>query len=72
MVRRLDGGGNYVASLLGLLQHMAKVIKPGRRFVKRIIEVMTSVRFRDRFIRLNADKRSDLLWWDTFIVTSNG
>ena len=48
-------------SLLGLLQHVAKIVKPGRRFVRWIIKVMTSVQDRDRFIRLNADVRSDLL-----------
>ena len=57
--------------LLGLLQHAAKIVRPGRRFVSQIIEFMTSVRDRDRFIRLNADVRSDLLWWHTFIETWN-
>ena len=51
---------------------MAKIVRPGRRFVRRIIEIMTSVWDRDRFIRLNADIRSDLLWWHTFIETWNG
>ena len=33
---------------------------------------MTSVWGRDRFIRLNAHIKSDLLWWYTFIETWNG
>ena len=31
-------------SLLGLLQHAAKVVSPGRRFVRRIIQALTSIR----------------------------
>ena len=66
------GRRRELESLLGLLQHASKIVRPGRRFVRRIIKVMTSVRDRDRFIRLNADIRSDLLWWHTFIETWNG
>ena len=65
------GQRQELKSLLGLLQHAAKIVRPGRRFIRRIIEVMTSVQDRDRFIRLNADIRSDLLWWYTFIEPWN-
>ena len=61
-----------VESLLGLLQHTAKVVKPGRRFTRRIIQVMSSVQDGDHFIRLNADIRSDLYWWHEFLETWNG
>ena len=36
-------------SLLGLLQHVAKVVRPGRRFVRRLIQAMSAARSRDHF-----------------------
>ena len=50
-------------SLVGLLQHAAKVVYPGRRFViRRIIVVMTTLKDSDRFVCLNAEVCSDLHW----------
>ena len=59
-------------SLLGLLQHAAKVVKPGRRFVRRLIQVMSAAKRRDHFVRLGSDVRSDLAWWDKFLESWNG
>ena len=60
---------------LGLLQHTVKVVH--HSFVQRIIELMASVKNRDRFIRLNTDFRSDVqggatLWkggmeWESYL-----
>lgn len=49
-------------SPLGLLQHAAKVVRPGRRFVKRMIQAMSTAKKRDHFVQLGADVRSDLAW----------
>ena len=38
--------------LLGLLQHAAKVILPGRRFVRKIIQVLTSVKEINHYVKL--------------------
>ena len=54
------GQQRELESLVGLLQHAARVVQPGRRFVRRIIVVMTTVKDRDRFVRLNAEIQSDL------------
>ena len=59
-------------SLVGLLQHAARVVQPDRRFVRRIIVVMTTIKDRDRFVRLNAEIRSDLYWWSEFVANWNG
>ena len=59
-------------SLLGLLQHAAKVVAPGRRFVRRIIQALTGVKHRDHYVRLGAEIRSDLLWWHRFLDKWNG
>ena len=39
-------------SFLGLLQHAAKVVSPGRRFVRRIIQALTGVKKRNNYVRL--------------------
>lgn len=59
-------------SLLGLLQHAAKVVRPGRRFVRRLIQVMSAAKKRDHFVRLGCDVRSDLTWWHKFLDAWNG
>ena len=69
---RKAGKRRDLESLVGLLQHAAKVVRPGRRFVRRIIQLMASVKSRDRFIRLNAEFRSDLQWWNRFLDGWNG
>ena len=57
------GRRRKMESLVWLLQHTAKVVHPGRRFVRRIIALMTLAQERDHFIRLNAEIHSDLQWW---------
>ena len=47
-------------SLVGILQYATKVVRPGHRFVRRIIELMASVRNSKRPTRLNNEIRSDL------------
>ena len=58
-------------SLLGLLQHAAKVVRPGRRFVSRLIQVMSGAKNRDHFVWLVTDVRSDITWRDRFLATWN-
>ena len=48
---------NY-AGIIGLsliLQYVAKVVRLGRIFVRRLIQVMSSVKGRDHFIRLGVE-----------------
>ena len=59
-------------SLVGRLQHACRVVKPGRTFLRRIIELLTAVRRDFHHVRLNASFRSDLVWWDTFLEGWNG
>ena len=58
-------------SLCGLLQHACKVVRPGRIFLRRLIETMESARHSDHWVRLNSSFRSDLLWWDAFLSEWN-
>ena len=49
-------------SLVGVLQHAAKVVRPGRVFMRRMYSVAARVQELDHFTRLNKGFRSDLFW----------
>lgn len=59
-------------SLIGTLQHACKVIKPGRTFLRRAIALLSVAKQPHHRIRLNAEFRSDLLWWKMFSSQWNG
>ena len=59
-------------SLIGHLQHAAKVVWPGRTFLRRMIDLLCCFRKRDHPIRLNQEFRLDLEWWHTFLSSWNG
>ena len=61
-----------ILSLVGLLQHAAKVVRCGRSFVSRMYATAARVQELEYFTRLNSDFRSDLWWWHTFLVEWNG
>ena len=61
-------------SLVGLLHHACKVVKPGRSFLRRMINLLSGP-FASRghhLVRLNRDFRADLSWWVAFISEWNG
>lgn len=59
-------------SLLGHLQHAAIVVRPGRTFVRRLIELLAAFKQGDHWVRLNVSTRSDIVWWQTFMEEWNG
>lgn len=59
-------------SLIGVLSHACKVVRPGRRFLRRLINVSAGTRNLNRCIRLNGECRSDIGWWLTFLPQWNG
>ena len=59
-------------SLLGHLQHAATVVRPGRMFVRRLIELVSTFRNKSHWIRLNESTHSDIYWWHSFIEEWNG
>ena len=58
--------------MLGHLQHAAAVVRPGRTFARRLMELVPAFRDGNHWIRLNALTRSDLTWWRTFMESWNG
>lgn len=59
-------------SLIGHLSHACKVIKPGRPFLRRLIELSTRAQELHHHLRLNVATRSDLGWWKIFLEKWNG
>ncbi len=59
-------------SLIGYLQRAYWVIRPGRSFLRRMIDLSTGVRALHHRVRLNAGFRSDLKWWNCFLPIWNG
>ena len=61
-------------SLVGYLHDASVVIRPGRTFIRRLIDLLKSAHYRQStaFLRLNTEARSDILWWLRFIEYWNG
>ena len=59
-------------SLVGLLNHACKVVRPGRLFLRRLVETMETAKHAVHWVRLNTSFRSDLVWWSNFIEDWNG
>ena len=59
-------------SLIGSLQHAAKVVRPGRTFLRRLVDLSRIPKALHHWVRLNGEARSDIRWWDTFADTWNG
>ena len=59
-------------SLIGILGFAAKVVKPGRMFLRRLIDLSTTVKSNHHFITLNSEARADIHWWVQFLPDWNG
>ena len=59
-------------SLVGILNHACKVIRPGRSFLRRMFDLLKQHRKAYHKIRLNREFRSDLQWWSIFSTSWNG
>ena len=59
-------------SLIGHLSFAAKVVKPGRLFLRRLIDTSSSVSQLHHRIHLSAETKEDITWWRTFLPTWNG
>ena len=59
-------------SLIGLLNHAAKVVRPGHPFLRSLIDTMKIPRRQDQKIRLNLECQGDIVWWQEFLSAWNG
>ena len=59
-------------SLIGKLSFASKVIPSGRTFIRRLIDLSTTVNKLSHRISLNSEAREDLRWWSSFLPLWNG
>ena len=58
--------------LLGHLNHAAAVVRPGRAFLRQVIDASKRPRLQWQKTRLEVGCRADIAWWATFVRTWNG
>ena len=54
-------------SLIGKLGFISKVVRPGRMFSRRLIDLSTTVSRLHHHITLNTEARADIQWWIDFL-----
>ena len=59
-------------SLIGLLSHACKVVRAGRTFLRRLIDLSMLTKRLDHHLRLNLSARADIEWWWYFVSPWNG
>ena len=69
---RKAGRKRELLSLIGSLHHASKAVRQGRSFLRRLINLSTTVKNMDSFVRLNVAARSDIIWWSMFAAKWNG
>jgi len=61
-----------ILSLVGLLQHATKVVRPGRTFLSRMYSTAAKLKQSSHRKKLSAAFHSDLRWWNVFVTHWNG
>ena len=56
-------------SLIGKLQHISLVVRPGRLFLRRLIDLSCTVKELNHHINLNVEARKDIQWWSDWLPT---
>ena len=54
-------------SLIGCLSFVAKVVRPGRTFLRRLIDLSKTVKRQHHHITFNKEARLDIQWWYSFL-----
>lgn len=58
--------------LLGHLSHAARVVKPGRSFLRELISALSILKHSYHKVHLNMQCRADIMWWKAFCERWNG
>ena len=58
--------------IIGRLSWAARVIRGGRTFLRRLIDLMASVKRKSHHTRINSSARADFLWWKNCVESFNG
>ena len=59
-------------SLVGKLMFVAKCVRQSQIFVSRILDVLRSIQSPTHHVRLTAEFRKDIRWWQLFLPLYNG
>ena len=59
-------------SLIGKFSFASKVIPSGRMFIRRLIDLSTTVTKLSHHISINSEASKDILWWADFLPVWNG
>ena len=70
--KRQTASKKQLQSLLGTLHHIATAVKPGRRFVARIIEILKGMDAQSSRATLDSEFHMDIKWWSQFMQEYNG
>ena len=70
-LRRRKATKREILSLVGLLQHATKVVRPRRTFVARMYNTAARIKELHYYITLTKAFKSDLYWWHIFINSWN-
>ena len=63
---------NLILSLMGLLQHAARVVRLGHTFLRCLYDLLAAANVPSHHIYIQAAARSDLAWWGLFVDAWNG
>ena len=70
MAMRRSTSKTHLQSLIGLILHVSKCVRPARLFVGRLLETLRSMK--GRFCNVDAHMRADLRWFQEFLSEWNG
>ena len=59
-------------SLIGFLSFACKVVKPGRMFLRRLIDLSSQAKELFHFIHINKEAKKDINWWHNFLDSWHG
>ena len=62
---------HHLQCLVGKLRWAARVVRGGRTFLRRLITVMNSAKYRHHHVYLNTQARADLHWWASLLPVFN-
>ena len=59
-------------SLIGKLSFICRVVRHGRTFIRRLIQISKTAKYLHYRIRLNKEARADIRWWLNYLPEWNG
>ena len=70
--QQVSASKRQLQSLAGSLNFACHVVHGGRMFLRRVINCTNRLRHSSHRCRLNSQFRTDIQWWQQFLVTFNG